>query len=873
MQQFSRLFRQFILRHLAQDRLRSAVTVLGIALGIAVIIAIQLTNASSVRGFAKALETMAGKTSLEIVSTGGLGLDEMKLRELGWLRAYGQLSPVIEGDATAKLGSGASESLRILGVDILRDRSFRDYNLLEFAERGKQPSTQEFLNLLIDPHSLILTEKFARRHGLQVGATVEMTFADRAEPFTVRGLLKDEGTGRALDGNFALMDIAAAQWAFNRLGRLDRLDVLLHETQPIDAAEREITQRLAASEELKGLQAQRPARRGRQVEKMLEAFHFNLTALSYIALLVGLFLIYNTVSISVITRRAEIGTLRALGVTSKQVLTLFLAEAAALAVVGCSLGLLFGRWLSYGAVKLTATTVNSLYIATAAEPPPLDWKHFVLAFAIGLPLSLLAAAVPAAEAARVAPTAAMRGNDRLESRFRLRKLYWLLPVILLASAWWFARQKAVGGLPVFGYASALSIVFGAAFLIPAVLFAVAKLGRRPLAALFKVEGRLANANLAGAIPRVSISVAALAVSLSMMVAIAVMIGSFRETVVYWVEQTLQADLYMRPATRNNVAADAPFSPEAAALVRAHPAVAAADAFRNFDVPYADGLVTVGAGEFSILLERGKLLFKEPSNLEAGKAAMRSAIGRDAVVVSESFALKYEKHPGDAVTLPTPQGPREFQIVAVYYDYSSDRGILVMHRDTFTKYWGEQLPTSLTVYLQPGANADQVKDDLLKQFGDKYRVLIYTNAGIKQEVMRIFDSTFAITYALEVIAIFVAILGVASTLLTLILERKRELAMLRLLGADRRQVRKMVMIEAALLGGVSQSVGLVVGLLLSFVLIYVINVQSFGWTIQFHLPGLFLLQSSLLIVLATTLSGIYPAKRAAEMHAAAEVSEE
>jgi putative ABC transport system permease protein len=858
-QQFSRLYRQFILRHLAHNRLRSAVTILGIALGIAVIIAIQLTNASSVRGFAKALETMAGKTSLEIVSRGGLGLDELKLRDLGWLRVYGQLSPVIEGDATAKLSSGASESLRVLGVDILRDRSFRDYNLLEFAERGKQPSQQEFLNLLIDPHSIILTEKFARRHGLQVGATLEMTFADRAEPYTVRGLLKDEGAGRTLAGNFALMDIAAAQWAFNRLGRIDRLDLLLHDPQPIDAAEREITERLAASTALQGLQAQRPARRGRQVEKMLEAFHFNLTALSYIALLVGLFLIYNTVSISVITRRAEVGTLRALGVTRKQVLTLFLAEAAALAVVGCSLGLLFGRLLSYGAVRLTATTVNSLYIATAAEPPPLEWRHFLLAFAIGLPLSLLAAAVPALEAARVAPTAAMRGHDRLESRFRLRKLYWLAPAVLLACAWWFARQKAVGGLPVFGYASALAIVFGAALLVPAVLFVVGRLGRRPLAALFNVEGRLANANLAGAIPRVSISVAALAVSLSMMVAIAVMIGSFRETVVYWVEQTLQADLYMRPATRHNIAADAPFSPAAAAIVRAHPAVAAADAFRNFDVPYADGLVT--------------LLFKEPNDLAAGKAALRSAIGRDAVVVSESFALKYDKDVGDAVTLPTPQGTRAFEIVAVYYDYSSDRGIVVMHREAFTRYWGEQLPTSLTVYLKPGANADQVKDELLSQFGEQYRVLIYTNTGIKQEVLRIFESTFSITYALEVIAIFVAILGVASTLLTLILERKRELAMLRLIGADRRQVRKLVMIEAALLGGVSQGIGLVIGLLLSLVLIYVINVQSFGWTIQFHLPVLFLLQATLLIVLATTLSGIYPAKRAAELHAAAEVSEE
>ena len=256
-----------------------------------------------------------------------------------------------------------------------------------------------------------------------------------------------------------------------------------------------------------------------------------------------------------------------------------------------------------------------------------------------------------------------------------------------------------------------------------------------------------------------------------------------------------------------------------------------------------------------------------------KAAMRSAIGANSVVVSESFALKRNKAVGDEIKLNTPQGEAVFRIVGEYFDYSSDRGIVVMDRGTFAKYWGEQLPTSLTMYLRKGTNHEQTRDEILAALGDQYQVLIYTNAALRSEVLRIFDSTFAITYALEVIAIFVAILGVASTLLTLILERRKEIAMLRLIGADKKQVRKMVVIEAALMGGVSQSIGLVVGILLSLVLIYVINVQSFGWTIQFRLPVLFLVQSSVLILLATALSGIYPAARAARMHATEQVVEE
>ncbi|HEX4948030.1 MAG TPA: ABC transporter permease, partial [Blastocatellia bacterium] len=352
-----RLFQQFILRHLFNERLRSVATILGIALGIAVVIAIQLTNSSSVRGFEAAVETISGKTSIEITGA-GLGLDELKLRDLSWLREYGFVSPIIEGDARADLAN-KRETLRILGVDILRDRSIRDYKLQTEAQQNLTPT--DFLTLLLDPRSIVLTEKFANKYGLAVNSQLSLTFGDKAEIFIVRGLLKNEGAARAVDGNFALMDIAAAQLAFNRLGRIDRVDVRLRPGVNIDEAETKIKQKLP-----EGLHAQRPARRGRQVEKMLAAFHFNLTALSYIALIVGLFLIYNTVSISVITRREEIGTLRALGVTSKNVLALFLAEAGALAAIGCTLGLVLGRLLSFGAVKLTATTVNSLYIATAA---------------------------------------------------------------------------------------------------------------------------------------------------------------------------------------------------------------------------------------------------------------------------------------------------------------------------------------------------------------------------------------------------------------------------------------------------------------------------------------------------------------------------
>jgi len=861
---------------MAQERARTVTTIVGIALGIAVVIAIQLTNASSVRGFETALDTVAGRTSIEIAGTAGV--PEVEIAGLGWLREYGALAPVIEGEMAIVSGEGLgtarrarrSEAVKVLGVDILRDLTLRDYAVAErqatttdAASPAEALTSQQFLELLTSPRSIVITEKLARRRGYRLGDEIRLMAGDRVNTFVIRALLEDKGPARVMDGSFVLMDIAAAQLAFDRLGRVDRLDLQLSTTDgsapnstAIDATLAAINPRLPG-----GLTADRPSRRGQQVERMLAAFHLNLTALSWVALVVGLFLVYNTVTISVIARRDEIGVLCALGVTRSQVLALFLGEAAALGLAGAVLGLGLGRMMADAAVGLTSSTVSTLYIATAAAPPALSGWHVGLAVAIGIPLSLLAATVPALEGSRVSPTAAMRGSDRVESRVRLRPSALVVPAAVLGGAWLLAQLGPVNGRPLFGYASSFATIIGASLLVPAIIFTLARILRAPLARVLGVEGMLAHANLAAAIPRLSISVAALAVSLSMMVAVAVMIGSFRDTVAYWIGQTLQADLFIGPGVQPTVGSEQTLSGPVMQAVRNHPDVEAVDSFRNIDLVYNGNLVVLGAGNFDIVLTHGSLLFKAPAD---GREALRRAIGTESVVVSEAFANKYGTSPGDTLTLRTPAGERPFTVAAVYYDYAVDRGVIVMDRPAFVKYFGDLAPTGLAAYLRTGADPEQVRAGILQSLDEGHQAFIYTNRDLRAEVLRIFDSTFAITYVLEIIAIVVAMLGVAATLLTLVLERRRELSLLRLIGAARRQVRRVVVIEAALIGAASQAIGLVVGLALSMLLVYVINVQSFGWTIQFRVPVMFLAQVSVLVVVATAVAGLYPARRAATL---------
>lgn len=835
-----------------KQRLRSLVTMLGVTLGIAVMLAIQLANQGAIRGFSAALDAVSGKAALEI-QCAPLGIDEKRLPSLAWLRDYGVAAPMIEADVVAVTPSG-QDTLRLIGIDALRDPALRDYALTDVETMTSGLDLMKFLG---EPGALIITQALAARLGLKAGDGFDVLVGDRRRPVKVAAVL---GAGREdaralARQSLAVMDIAHAQMLLDHAGRIDRLELRLHDGVSAEAAEAAVRKRLP-----EGLSVQRPQRRTSAVEKMLAAFHFNLAMLSGIALVVGLFLIYNTISVAVMTRRSEIGMMRTLGVTRRQVLLLFMGEALVLGSVGALLGVPVAKLLAEGAVALTSTTVDTLYVTTAATVPPLALWHWLLALGIAVPLSLAAAALPAVEAARVSPVEAIRGQGRELAGVGMSKdqgarRQLAASMACLATGWLAALQPPVNGLPLWGHFSSLCAILAAALAVPAALRWTSGSMRPWLGRWLGIEGRLAASQIRASTGRLSVSVAALTVALALTAAIAVMVGSFRQTVITWVDETMGADLYARPGTPPRSRNAPTFSQQTLEILRSHPAVQSLDGHSSLDLPHEGRLVKLVTVDFDLRMRNGRMAFKTPG--DAG-AMLQAARDKGQVLVSESFALRFGGREGGVLKLMTPRGPREFGVAAQFYDYSSDGGTVMMDRREFEKWFGSSLPTHLAVQLRPGADAERTRGEMLRMLEGRSLVSIFTNSGLRAEVLRIFDSTFAITWALEIIAVMVAMAGVAATMLTLVLERQDEIRLLRIAGADAGQVRRTVVIESGLLGLVSQVLGLAVGVLLSLVLIWVINPQSFGWSIRFHAPWWFFAGSTVLTLVATLLAGLWPA---------------
>ncbi len=820
-----RLLRTLIVRPLRRDTLRTALTVLSVALGVAVVVAIDLAGDAATGSFRSSLATVVGSTDLEIVANGGV--DEAYIGMLAALPLDAHFAPVLEDLATIE-GIG---NVPVYGVDLV----------------GK--ATGEFKSNQ-GSSSLVLSRGLASRLHVSVDQPVSAVINDQ------RGTFQIAAIAGAQDAEFLLLDIADAQKALNRYGKLDRIDVKIAPRQDFAAAERRIRELLPPS-----YVVQKPGTRSEENQRMLTAFRWNLRVLSYISLVVGAFLIYNTIAVSLVRRRGEIGVLRALGASRQGVLWLFLGEAAMLGFIGSILGIALGRVLAEGTVGLIAETVNSLYTSSRPAPIALSAREIITGLLAGTLVALLSAWGPAREAMNVSPTEAM-GRGAHEHRARLAwkmNLGWAALLAALAAA--ASQAPPMGGNPVGGYCSALLAIGAAALASPAMVLAVNHLTRRAVRRLFGVEGMFAGRSLAASLARTSVIVGALATAIAMMASVGIMVGSFRETVLVWLDTQLRADLYIRPVGRTGAGQYPALSAEIPPIVANVPGVEAVDVFHALEFRYQGQRATFGAGNLEIVRRYGRLRFLPGQDRDA---ILRSLPGQDRAIVSEPFANRHGFRAGDRLVVPLGARTLALTVAGVYYEYSSNQGYVIVDRSTLLKYLPEQPPTNVAIYLRRGVDATAVQREIQKRTV-AYRIVIAPNQSLRRNALEIFDRTFAITYALEAVAIVVAMLGAANSLLALVLDRRRELGLLRYLGASGSQIRRMILLEAGFLGMLANLLGLALGLVLSLLLIYVVNKQSFGWSIQFHPPALLLSFAVLTVWCATLLAALYPARAAARLN--------
>lgn len=829
---------RWLLRHPWQLILAFA----GVALGVGVVVSVDLATSSAERAFELSMERVTGEATHRIVGP-PRGFDEIQYRNLRMDRGVRASAPVIEGFAHWR-----GETLRILGVDPFAGAGASD----RLARLG----TAGLAELVARPDTLLLSARTMQRHGVEAGnrLTLDIGGTDR----TVRIIGSLEG-GRqadaALDG-LAVADIANAQTWFDRLGRIDYIDLRVSDAQASDIA-RDLAD---------GLRLESAAGRNRQAREMTSAFRTNLAAMSLLAIVVGVFLIYNTMTFTVVQRRPLIGTLRALGATRGMIFSEVVLETLVLGALGTAAGMLAGIGLAHGLVGLVTRTINDLYFVLTVRELLISPAVLAKGAVIGLGAALAAALGPALEAAGAPPDTAGR-RSVLESRAR-SLVPWLAGIGLVCLVLAGALLRLPGGGLAAGFGALLALIIGAAGIMPFLLQRLVPPLAMLAGRLFGPMGRLAARGVTAALSRTGLAVIALAIALSAGVGVGIMIDSFRGTVERWLEGSLIADLYVSGPDRVSARHFAPLPEGLAERIRGLDGVAAIDTRWRVEAESPRGPVPLLALDPAPESLRAYRLKQGAPNMVWQRFRNGAA-----VMVTEPFATRHDKAPGDSVTLATSKGDRSFAVAGVYYDYNTDRGMVLMHRDLYDRWWPGGAVSSIGVFLSDGADPETVAARIRTAIVESGPARVRSSAEIRRLSLEVFDRTFAITSVLRLLALGVAFVGVLTALLALQLERAREFAILRATGATPNQVRGLLFGQNALLGLMAGLFALPLGLAMAEVLIQVINHRAFGWSMASRVDPGVLAEALFLGTGAALLAGLWPAWLAGRVEPAVALREE
>lgn len=827
------------LRHLLGHPAQLGLSVLGVALGVAVVVAIDLAIQSSREAFRVSTETVAGRAT-HVVSGSVGGLDEALFTRLRLEAGVRASAPVVEGLATSPALPGMA--LRVLGVDPFSEGPFRPF--LAGGATGVDVSA-----LVAVPGAVVLSSATAARAGVAPGDSLAVAVEGRTRLLPVVGLLEPaDRMARAGLRDLLVMDVASAQGLLGMVGRLSRVDLRLAEGAEGEEQLARVSAVLPA-----GARVEPAGARAAALAGMIAAFDLNLTALSLLALVFGMFLIYNAMTFSVVQRRELLGALRALGVTRREVVAGILREALWVGAVGAVLGLLLGVGLGRGLVRMVARTINDLYFVVSVEGLALPPGVLAKGLALGVGSTLLAALAPALEAAAAPPRVAqLRSAVEAAARRAVPRAAAAGLVLLLVGGGLLALPTQALAV---SFAALFLVILGMALLTPLGTVALVGAARPALARGAGILGTMASRGVVTTLSRTAPAVASLVVAVSVTVGLGVMIESFRGTLTRWLSGTLVADVYVSLPSAQASHAEGTLEGALVSALQTHPAVVGWSTYRGTELVDGVGPLRLIAVELD---SRGEAAFdfRDGGGSETF-AAFRAGTG---VLVSEPFAYRRGLSVGDTVTLPAARGPGRYELAGVFTDYASDQGVVMMGRSAYDSAWDDRGVTSLGLFLREGADADAVVDELTALVPEGRSVSVRTNATLRDGSLEVFDRTFQVTAVLRLVAFAVAFVGVLSAFMALALERSREFGVLRANGLTPGQLWRLVTTQTGLMGLVSGVLAVPMGLVLAWVMIHVVNKRSFGWTLQMEVHPSVLLQAVALALVGALLAGLYPAWR-------------
>ena len=843
------MLRHISLKHIRHQKVRTAIALFGIALGVSSMTSIDIVNTSVIRSLEDSINRITGRAVLQ-VSGAESGFSEEMLERVQKIPGVEYAVPVIETNAS--LASGSERSFVVLGVDVLQDSNIRDYSVTDESSDIPDP-----LLFLARPDSILLTKEMAHREGIRIDQKLQVQTVQGLKNFTVRGLLEPDGPAKALGGDIAVMDVYAAQLAFGKEGRIDRIDVSILRGETLDSMKARIQAALP-----EGYNIDTPAGRSRQIENLMARFRKSMDLISFMALFVGMYLIYNTVSISVVQRRKEIGILRALGATQGQIIRLFLAETVVLSLLASILGVGLGLFFAKLSISAVAQTVSSMYGRSQVTDLAFTWYSMLKNIGIGIAASVIAAAFPARSSTQVAPVSAIRSLPYAMDGTVLNKAQKFFSAALITLAGIIILIYKTVGLasPIRNSMTTtlamICLLLGISLAAPLFLKWFITLYRSFLASRLGASGRIAGLNIEKNLSRNAVAVAAVFFSISLSVSSSSMMNSARKGVMDYIDDIENSDIIITSghplATAG--AATIPMPLGMRQELEAVPGVQSVDPFRKLFMNFSGKRVLLEAIDIVTWPKHNTCTIID------GKLMTR---GQEEISVNETIADKLGVKAGGVMVLPTPNGPKSFVVTAIVLSYASDAGVIFMDMETYERHWNDHVADMFSVYVKPGNDIAAVRASIQDRFKGKRKMFVLPALEFRQEIKKMLDQSVVMNDAVNVLTLLIAGFGIIVTLLASVLERTREIGILRSIGMKRNQVSAVVLIESALIGMAGGLLGIVAGVITGWINLEGFFRLDFGASLSYHIHYPSIGSALLLSIGLSVLAGLYPAKRAAK----------